>query len=412
MNKKIKTWKTKVMLLSKMNPAPYNPKIHTDEFLDRLEVAMTEYGVVQYLVWNKRTGNLVDGHGKHKILVRNGIKKEETIIVDLSPEKEKALNVTLTALRGDWDVPKLTDLLDEIQVAIDSPDMDLCIDMEDLGLSEGLLEELLGYGEDEPETEEDDWMPPPAPTNDRDIKRGDIYTLGNHRLLCGDSTSPEDVSALMAGKKSRIVWTDPPWNVAIGKDSNPKRRQREGLVNDDLDPKVFKKLILDFAKQTVPHNTGDFYCVLGASEWPTLDAVLRSVGYHWSATIIWVKDIFVLGRSNYHRRYEPLWYGWHDKNKSSYNGKRDLDDVWEIDRPKRSEEHPTMKPIELVAKSILNSTVEGDIVWDPFGGSGTALVTCEQLKRICFMHEISPHYCNVIIDRWEAFTSQTAEKLT
>ena len=136
---------------------------------------------------------------------------------------------------------------------------------------------------------------------------------------------------------------------------------------------------------------------------------LRGGGLHWSATIIWVKDIFVLGRSKYHRRYEPIWYGWRDK--SSFNGKRDVDDVWEIPRPKRSEEHPTMKPIALCVKAIENSSVKDGIVYDPFGGSGSTLIACEQLNRKCMMMEIEPKYVDVIIKRWEDFTGKKVVKL-
>jgi DNA modification methylase len=153
---------------------------------------------------------------------------------------------------------------------------------------------------------------------------------------------------------------------------------------------------------------GDVYCVLGASEWPTLDATLRGQGFHWSATVIWAKDAFVLGRSKYHRRYEPIWYGW--KAGSSFNDRRDLDDVWEIPRPKRSEEHPTMKPVELPLRAIMNSSVPGDAIADPFGGSGSTLIACEQSGRHARLMEIDPVYCDVIVRRWERFTGRTAER--
>jgi DNA modification methylase len=156
---------------------------------------------------------------------------------------------------------------------------------------------------------------------------------------------------------------------------------------------------------------GDVYCVLGASEWPRLDLHMRERGFHWSATIIWVKDIFVLGRSKYHRRYEPIWYGWHSTCKSSFNGARDLDDVWEMKRPKRSEEHPTMKPIELVEMAITNSSVIDDTIFDPFLGSGTTMVAAENLGRICYGMEISPDYCAVVLQRMQdAFPKINIEK--
>ena len=159
---------------------------------------------------------------------------------------------------------------------------------------------------------------------------------------------------------------------------------------------------------TLPYVTGDVYCVLGASEWPRLDATLRSHGLHWSATVIWVKDTFVLGRSKYHRRYEPIWYGWKDGGPSSFCERRDLDDVWEIPRPRKSEEHPTMKPVALVARAISNSSARSDVVLDPFLGSGTTLIAAEQVGRVCHGLEIDPGYCEVIVERFEALTGKRA----
>jgi DNA modification methylase len=229
-----------------------------------------------------------------------------------------------------------------------------------------------------------------------------------HRVMCGDSTNPADVGKLMGGRKATMVFTDPPWNVAIGLDSNPRHRQREGLMNDDLTPEEFAAFLDKFIGVMNDHVTGDVYCVLGASNWPTLDAAFRKNGYHWSATIIWVKDVFVLGRSKYHRRYEPLWYGWHTKGQSSFCDRRDLDDVWEIARPRVSDDHPTMKPVELVARAVTNSSRTGQVVLDLFGGSGSTLIACEQTSRRAFLMEIAPLYCDVIVQRWEKFTGKKA----
>lgn len=196
--------------------------------------------------------------------------------------------------------------------------------------------------------------------------------------------------------------------MAIGLDSNPRHRQREGLKNDNLTPENFVDFLNGFVQVLSPHLGGDMYCCLGASEWPTLDRALRDNGYHWSGTIIWVKDSFVLGRSNYHRRYEPFWYGWKKGSVSSFNDERNKDDVWEFDRPKRSDEHPTMKPVDMWSEGIKNSSKIGDIVLDPFCGSGTTIIACEQLKRIAWCMEIDPKYCDVIINRWETLTGEKA----
>lgn len=234
-------------------------------------------------------------------------------------------------------------------------------------------------------------------------KCGQLWKLGRHTMMCGDSTNVQDIKKLMGSDTAEMIFTDPPWNVAYGSSSNPFWRRRT-ILNDNLSEEEFAAFLNGWMQAAFPYLRGDLYCVLGASEWPTLDWLLRKNKMHWSGTIIWEKDQFVLGRSNYQRRYEPIWYGWPDGQKSSFCGRRDLDDVWNIPRPKRSEEHPTMKPVELVARAIENSSGENGIVLDPFGGSGTTLVAAEQLNRRCKMMELSEHYCDVIIRRWETMT--------
>ncbi len=249
-------------------------------------------------------------------------------------------------------------------------------------------------------------LPRPAKGDEDDVpdvrpeaisKRGDIFSIGDHRLMCGDSTSDADMGKLMGGgKSSDMVFTDPPWNVAIGGDNNPKHRQRTGLINDDIGAE-FMPFLQRTAAMIDKYNAGDVYCVMGCEQWPTIHSALTGVGLHWSATVIWVKDMFVLGRSKYHRRYEPIWYGW--KTKSTYVADRKQDDVWEFPRPKRSEEHPTMKPVDLVSRAILNSSNEGDTVLDPFLGSGTTMVASEKNRRKCYGMELDPVYADVIIRR-------------
>lgn len=240
----------------------------------------------------------------------------------------------------------------------------------------------------------------PEVQKDAVTRKGDLWICGKHRVYCGDSTNAGDVAALMQGEKAAMCFTDPPWNVAIGLSSNPKHRQREGMLNDNMPEAEFEKFVSGFARQLVDNVEGDLYCVLGASECPTLDKCLRAVGYHWSATIIWAKDTFVLGRSKYHRRYEPIWYGWHNSGKSSFCNRRDLDDVWEVPRPKRSKEHPTMKPVDLVRKAIANSSTVGDLVLDLFGGSGTTMIAAEYEERRAAMLELNPKYVDVIVRRY------------
>jgi DNA modification methylase len=352
-------------------------------------------GWVQQVMVNQRTGYVVDGHARIEEALSRNEPTVPVLYVDLSAEEEALVLATLDPIgaMATADTERLRELLAELVV-------------DDAGLL-ALLGDLAGNPPKAGLTDPDDAPPLRAETT---IQPGDLFALGDHRLLCGDATDGAAYVRLLGTARASMVWTDPPWNVAIGQDSNPRHRQRPGLANDDLAPADFRALLDGFAAQAVAVLDGDLYCVLGASEWPTLDLALRGAGLHWSATIIWAKDAFVLGRSNYHRRYEPIWYGWRDGTASSYIGGRAQDDVWEFPRPRRSEEHPTMKPVELVARAIANSSLTGGIVLDPFAGSGTTLIAAEQTGRTCAAIELDPRYVQVAIERWQAFTGGTAER--
>jgi len=211
-----------------------------------------------------------------------------------------------------------------------------------------------------------------------------------HRIMCGDSTTAADVGALMGDVCARMAFTDPPWNVAIGQDPRAESRMRPGLINDDLPEAEFQAFLRGFADRMIAVTEGDIYVVMASREWPTIDGILRAVGLHWSGTIAWVKDSLVMSRRTYHSRYEPIWYGWRKDKKSSFCGGRDQDDVWEIDRPKVSVEHPTMKPVALPARAISNSSERGDVVYEPFGGGGSTMAAAEQTGRFCYAMEIDP----------------------
>jgi DNA modification methylase len=367
---------------------PQNWRIHPKAQQQALSAVLAEVGWVQQVIVNQRSGYVVDGH----LRVALAISREEPVIpvlyVDLSPEEEALVLASLDPLAG---------------MAVTDAEM-LAALTDGLEINDAALAELLGLADPAPAGD-----PEAVPDTPEEpvTKPGDLYVLGEHRLLCGDATSVPDTKRLMGGKKATMMFTDPPWNVAIGKDSNPRHRQREGLKNDDLSGADFQAFLEGFIAAAGPAVTGDVYCVLGASEWPRLDATLRAAGFHWSATIIWVKDQFVLGRSKYHRRYEPIWYGW--ANKSSFGDDRTLDDVWEVPRPKTSEDHPTMKPVELVQRAIENSSRKGDLVLDPFGGSGTTMIAAEMTGRASRLMELDPGYCDVIVQRWEEFTGQEAK---
>jgi DNA modification methylase len=390
--------------VDQLKPYENNPKEHPPEQIDRIAMSIQEYGFTVPVVVDG-DNEIIMGHGRIMAAKQLGLKEVPCIQRgDLTEGQIRGLRIADNKVaESGWDADALSVELDFLD------DMDF-----DLELTGFDLDEIEDYILPE-QSEEQDAEPQMSRAEELNeewgVKSGDLWLIGEHRLLCGDCTDKAVVERVMGGEKASMMFTDPPWNVAIGKDSNPRHRQRDGLENDDMTSEEYSTFVSTFVSTFAENVDGDVYCVLGASEWPRLDLHMRERGFHWSATIIWVKDIFVLGRSKYHRRYEPIWYGWHSTCKSSFNGARDLDDVWEMKRPKRSEEHPTMKPIELVEMAITNSSVIDDTIFDPFLGSGTTMVAAENLGRICYGMEISPDYCAVVLQRMQdAFPKINIEK--
>ncbi|MBA3914278.1 MAG: site-specific DNA-methyltransferase [Acidobacteriales bacterium] len=197
-----------------------------------------------------------------------------------------------------------------------------------------------------------------------------------------------------------MTFTDPPWGVDIG-GGNHADRKRGGITiaNDALPQDQFQEFLQQAMSVIRAVADGDLYCVMASAQWPTIDHILRGCGYHWSATLVWVKQSMVLTRRKYHARFEPIWYGWPQDGKSSFSAGRDQDDVWQFDRPLKSPSHPTVKPLDLVAKAVFNSSQPGDIVFDPFSGSGSTLVACHTAHRLCYANELLPKYVAVALER-------------
>jgi DNA modification methylase len=244
-------------------------------------------------------------------------------------------------------------------------------------------------------------------------KLGDVWQLGRHRLMCGDSVKAEDVTRLMNGELADCIFTDPPWNVNYGdiKEDNSQNYKPRKILNDNLGDQ-FGSFCDQFSIQLKTHSKAGalIYMVMSAQEWPVIHKSLQDAGFHWSSTIIWAKDQLVLSRKDYHTQYEPIWYGWSEgAGRLQPVVDRKQTDVWNIARPKVSELHPTTKPIELIAKAITNSSKQKDSILDLFGGSGSTLIAAETLNRTCYMMELDPKYVDVIIARWEKLTGKTAE---
>ena len=375
---------------------PSNARTHDEKNLAAIKSSLSRFGQRLPLVVQKQGLIVRAGNGRVMAATELGWTHIACVVVDESEVEATAYAIAdnRSGELAQWDdaaLAKLLESLPEDAFAATGFDQD---DLSDL------LDSLAPVG-----VTEDD---APDPPEDPVTRPGDLWLLGEHRVLCADSTRPESVQRLFGTERTAMCFTDPPWNVAIGTDSNPRHRQRPGLRNDDLSPERFEAFLSGFIAALLPVLDGDLYCVLGASEWPTLDRCLREAGFHWSATVIWVKDAFVLGRSKYHRRYEPLWYGWREQGASSYCAGRDQDDVREIPRPRRSEEHPTMKPVALPARAIAHSSRRGQVVYDAFLGAGSSLLAAEQLERRCYGIELEPAFVDVCVMRWQDHTGQAA----
>jgi DNA modification methylase len=389
--------------VEKLNPAKYNPRKDLqsgDPEYEKLLRSVEEFGYVEPLIWNERTGNIVGGHQRFKVLKQLGYTEIDCVVVDLDEQREKALNIALNKISGEFDIPKLTELLQDLDhsgfaldlTGFESPEIDKLYQQ---------------YQRNKGEITEDDFDAETAVKNITEpvTKRGDIWICGQHRLMCGDSTDVGEVAKLMDGAKARMNFTDPPWNVDYGGNAHPSWKQRQ-ILNDKMTTEQFAEFLTKAFKAmaSASESGAMMYVVMSAQEWGNVMTALKNTGFHWSSTIIWVKDSLVLSRKDYHTQYEPIWYGWLEGEKRLCPLQdRQQSDVWNIPRPKKSEEHPTMKPIALGAKAVNNSSHEGDVVLDLFGGSGTTMLACEQTNRKNYSMELDPKYCDVIVKRYIEF---------
>ena len=389
--------KLHIEYVSKDELRPYanNAKIHTDEQIEQIRHSIQEFGFNDPIaLW--RDNEIIEGHGR--LLAVMGMDEIETVPVirldNLSDEQRRAYMLVHNKLtmNTDFDLDILTVELDDI----------FDIDMADFGFEFDASDDPVEVVEDEA----------PEPPEEPKSKYGEVYQLGRHRLMCGDSTKLEDVKKLMGDDMADMVFTDPPWNVnygAVEKDNAQGYKPRT-IINDFMGTEEFKEFMFSAFKcmNEVSKAGACTYVVMSPQEWGNMMLTLAQNDYHWSSTIIWNKDRLVLSRKDYHTKYEPIWYGWKAGARLCPLKDRKQSDVWDFDRPTKSEEHPTMKPVGLVARAVQNSSKKDNLVLDLFGGSGTTLIACEQTDRSCCMMELDPKYVDVIIERWENFTGQKA----
>ena len=381
--------------LADLRPDQNNARKHNPRNIGMVANSLREVGAARSGVIDE-DGNILAGNGTYEALSEAGIEKVKIVQADGNEwvvvqrkglsEKQKlklALYDNRSAELAEWDKDVLADIDPEIMESMFSTD-----ELEDLLDNDGDSEELEG---------EDDV--PEAP--EKAISQlGDLYQLGQHRLLCGDSTAQSAVNVLMDGQKADMIHTDPPYNIDYGVTKDPRHKIRT-IKNDSMDTgswEIFCKNLYDRFQENCE---GDIY-MWGASspEGMRMRLWLVEHGCNWSTTIIWKKQQLVLSPAKYQRIYEPCFYGWFGK--SSFKADRKQVEVWEVDRPHNSKLHPTMKPIELCEVSIRNSSNTGGRVLDLFGGSGSTLIASEKLNRKCYMMEFDEKYCDVIVKRFNA----------
>lgn len=383
-----------------------NPR-KNDHAVDRVAAAIKEFGFRVPIV-AKSDGLIVDGHLRLKAAKKLGLETVPVLLADdLSPAQIKAfrLSVNKMAELAEWD--------DEM-LAVELTDLkDMGFDLDLTGFSTDEIEALLAPTGTEGLTDEDA-VPevPEAPVT----VLGDVWLLGKHRVMCGDSTSIDAVEKLMAGGGADMLLTDPPYNVALGvapvHQSKKTNRRVDGLtiINDDLSDDAFRQLLRDaFTTAATAMKPGAvFYIWHAASEGYNFLGACKDAGLQVRQCLIWKKSALVMGRQDYQWKHEPCLYGWKDGAGHLWASDRKQTTILEFDKPHRNDVHPTMKPVGLFEYQMLNNTKGGDIVLDLFGGSGTTIIAAEKNGRYGYLMELDPKYVDVIVQRWQEFTGQTA----
>ena len=395
---KIEQWPT-----AKLLPYARNARTHSDDQVAQIAASIAEFGFTNPILAGS-DGVIVAGHGRLAAAQKLGLELVPVVVLDhLTPTQRRALVIAdnRIAENAGWD-----DAMLRIEIAaLQDDDFDLSL----TGFDADALAELMAGDEPDVEGEADDDAVPEV--SETPISRpGDVWLLGGHRLLCGDSTVAESYDRVLDGNPVDMVFTDPPYNVNYANSAKDKMRGKDrAILNDNLGD-GFYDLLLAALTLTVAHCRGGIYVAMSSSELDVLQAAFRAAGGKWSTFIIWAKNTFTLGRADYQRQYEPILYGWPEGAQRHWCGDRDQGDVWNIKKPQKNDLHPTMKPVELVERAIRNSSRPGNVVLDPFGGSGTTLIAAEKSGRMARLIELDPKYVDVIVRRWQDWTGKQATR--
>lgn len=376
-------------LVSQLKAHPKNPRKHPKELIERLKKSIQEYGFTNPVLVSK-DNQILAGHARCKAAKELGINEVPTLKLDFEGAKADAYVIIDNKLNemSEWDIPILVDLIKEIEQSN--------FDVSLTGFDEDEISDLFSNA-DVKEGKDDNFDVNKALEEATFVKPGDLWQLGKHRMLCGDATNSEDLTKLMGNEKANLVVTDPPYNCSYEGGTGMK------IINDSwTDSKKFYDFLLSAFKNAYD-NLADgsaFYCFHSDAEKVNFFNATINAGFHYSTTCIWVKNSLVIGRMDYQMRHEPVIYAFKNTAKHKFYGDRKQTTVWEFDRPIKSKLHPTTKPIPLVSYPIKMSSQENGIVLDLFAGSGSTLIACEQMNRICYCTELDPKYASVIIRRY------------
>jgi DNA modification methylase len=395
---KIERWPT-----AKLVPYARNARTHSDAQVAQIAASIAEFGFTNPILAGS-DGVIVAGHGRLAAARKLGLEMVPVVVLDhLTPTQRRALVIAdnRIAENAGWDDELLRIELEALQ--------DEGFDLDLTGFDADALAELLAGDEPDGEGETDDDAVPEV--SETPVSRpGDVWLLGGHRLLCGDATVAASYRTLLDGEPVDMVFTDPPYNVNYANSAKDKMRGKDrAILNDNLGD-GFYDFLLAALTPTIAHCRGGIYVAMSSSELDVLQAAFRAAGGKWSTFIIWAKNTFTLGRADYQRQYEPILYGWPEGAQRHWCGDRDQGDVWSIKKPQKNDLHPTMKPVELVERAIRNSSRPGNMVLDPFGGSGTTLIAAEKSGRLARLIELDPKYVDVIVRRWQDWTGQQATR--
>lgn len=382
------TAELKMLPVSVLKPAAYNPRKKLkpgDKEYEKIKNSITEFGFADPLVVNADM-TIIGGHQRLTVAMDLGYTEVPCAVVDIDKTREKALNIALNKITGAWDDTLLADLLKDIEESN--------FDLGKTGFDPPEIETLFNKVHSK-EVKEDDFDVESELKQPCFSKAGDLWMLGKHRVLCGDSTKAECYDTLMDGVKANLVLSDPPYNVDVEETAGK-------ILNDNMGDSEFYEFLLAAFKQMHGHlaDDGSIYIFHADTEGLNFRKAFKDAGFYLSGCCIWKKNALVLGRSPYQWQHEPCLYGWKLKGKHQWYSDRKQTTIWEYDRPKSNKDHPTMKPIGLMSYPLRNSTMTNGIVLDPFLGSGSTLIACEETDRVCRGIELDPKFVDVIVKRY------------